>query len=87
MEALAREGHGTKRACRILGVPFTTFYYWRSPAVTARGIRRAWLTDVIRENHAMSRGTDRMRRIRAEFADLCGHIANKQLTSSIMRSE
>ena len=27
VETLAGEGHGTKRACRILGVPFTTFYY------------------------------------------------------------
>ena len=27
VQALAREGHGIKRACRILGEPFTTFHY------------------------------------------------------------
>jgi putative transposase len=87
VEALAREGHGTKRACRILGVPFTTFYYWRNPPVTARAIRRAWLTDVILSIHAASRQTYGMRRIKAELADLYGHVANKKLITSIMRQE
>jgi putative transposase len=87
VEALAREGHGTKRVCRILGVPFTTFYYWRNPPVTARAIRRAWLTDVIRQIHAQSRQTYGMRRIQAELADAYGHVANKKLIASIMRSE
>jgi putative transposase len=87
VEALAREGHGTKRACRILGVPFTTFYYWKNPPVTARAMRRAWLTDVIRQIHAKSRQTYGMRRIKAELADAYGHIANKKLITSIMRQE
>ena len=87
VETLAGEGHGTKRVCRILGVPFATFYYWRNPAVTARAIRRAWLTDVILSIHAASRQTYGMRRIRAELADLYGHIANKKLITSIMRQE
>lgn len=87
VEALAPEGHGTKRVCRILGVPFATSYHWRNPPVTARAIRRAWLTDVICEIHARSRQTYGMRRIRAELADVYGHIANKKLISSIMRSE
>ena len=49
VETLASEGHGTKRACRIIGVPLTTFYYWRNPPATAGAIRRARLTDVIRQ--------------------------------------
>ena len=27
VETLVGEGHGAKRVCRILGVPFSTFYY------------------------------------------------------------
>ena len=87
VEALAREGHGTKRVCRILGVPFTTFYYWRNPPVTARAIRRAWLTDVILQVHAASRQTYGMRRIKAELADAYGQVVNKKLVRLIMREQ
>jgi putative transposase len=85
VETLARQGHGTKRACRMIGVPSTTFYYWRNPLVTARATRRAWLTDVIRQIHAASRETYGMRRIKAEFADAYGHRANRKLITSIKR--
>jgi transposase InsO family protein len=85
VETLAGEGHGTKRVCRILGVPFSTFYYWRNPPVSARAIRRAWLTDVILQVHAQSRQTYGMRRIKAELADTYGQVVNKKLVRSIMR--
>ncbi|MGH9206392.1 MAG: transposase, partial [Acidimicrobiales bacterium] len=84
VETLAEEGHGTKRVCRILGVPFSTFFYWRSPTVSARGLRRAWLTDVIGQVQAASRQTYGMRRIRAELADSYGQVVNKKLIRSIM---
>ena len=83
VETLASEGHGTKRVCRILGVPFSTFYYWRNPPVSARAIRRAWLTDVILSIHAQSRQTYGMRRIKAELADTYGQVVNKKLVRLI----
>ncbi len=83
--ALAAEGHGTKRVCRILGVAFTTFAYWRNPPVSARAIRRAWLGDVICQIHAQSRQTYGRRRIKAELADTYGQAVNKKLIISIMR--
>lgn len=79
VETLVGEGHGTKRICRILGVPFSTFYYWRNPPVSARAIRRAWLTDVILSIHAQSRQTYGMRRMKAELADAYGQVVNKKL--------
>src|ERR1035437_10071103 len=87
VETLAREGHGTKRVCRILGVPFSTFYYWRNPPVGPRAIRRAWLTDVIRQIHAQSRQTYGMRRVKAELADAYGQVVNKKLVRLIMRAQ
>jgi putative transposase len=53
--------------------------------VTARAIRRAWLTDVILSIHAASRQTYGMRRIKAELADTYGQVVNKKLVRSIMR--
>jgi hypothetical protein len=87
VETLASEGHGTKRVCRILGVPFSTFYSWRNPPVSPRAIRRAWLTDVILQVHAASRQTHGMRRIKAELADAYGQVVNKKLVRSIMRAQ
>ena len=72
VEILAEEGHGTKRVCRILSVPFSTFFYWRNPPVSGRSVRRAWLTDVICQIHSASRQTYGLRRIRAELADAYG---------------
>ncbi|MSO45082.1 MAG: hypothetical protein EXQ74_07265 [Thermoleophilia bacterium] len=87
VETLASEGHGTKRVCRILGVPFTTFYYWRKPPVSARAIRRAWTADVILSIHAQSRQTYRMRRSKAEVADAYGQVVNTKLIRLIMREQ
>ena len=56
MVTLASEGHGTKRACRILGVAPSGFFRWRSMPPTRRAIRRAWLADVITEIHVRSPG-------------------------------
>ena len=81
---LASEGHGTKRACRILGVAPSGFFRWRSMPPSRRAIRRAWLADVITEIHVRSRGTYGWRRIRAELADAYGQTVNKKLVRAIM---
>ena len=82
--ALAAEGHGAKRVCRLLRLAPSGFFRWRSRPPTARMIRRAWLADVIGEVHERSRRTYGMRRIRAELADSYGQVVNKKLIRSIM---
>ena len=84
VEMLASEGHGTKRVCRILAVPASTFFRWRSVPPSNRAIRRAWLADAIQQVHAASRGTYGFRRVRAELADAYGQVVNKKLVQSIM---
>jgi len=85
VETLAREGHGTKRVCRLLRVAPSGFFRWRSMPPSGRAIRRAWLTDVIREIHERSRRTYGWRRVRAELDDAYGQRVNKKLIQSIMR--
>ncbi len=55
---------------------------WRANPPSPRAIRRAWLTDVIGEIHAPSRGTYGHRRIRA---DAYGQVVNRKLIQSVMR--
>jgi transposase-like protein len=87
VETLAREGHGTKRVCRLLRVAPSGFFRWRAMPPSDRSIRRAWLTDVIVEIHDQSRRTYWWRRIRAELADAYGQRVNKKLIRAIMAEQ
>ena len=51
----------------MLGVSESGFYAWRSRPPSARSIRHAWLTDIIRQIHLQSRGTYGARRVHAEL--------------------
>jgi transposase InsO family protein len=84
---LAREGHGTKRVCRLLRVAPSGFFRWRSQPPSDRAIRRAWLTDVILAIHERSRRTYGWRRIRAELADAYDQQVNKKLIRAIMAEQ
>lgn len=85
VENLAREGHGTKRVCRLLRVAPSGFFRWRNQPPSPRAIRRAWLADVIAEIHERSRRTYGWRRVRAELEDGYGQRVNKKLVQSIMQ--
>ncbi len=61
------EGLPAKTACRVLGVSASGFYAWRSRPQSARAIRHVWLTDMIRQVHAASRGTYGAHRVHAEL--------------------
>ena len=54
-------------ACRVLEVSESGYYARRSRAPSPRSIRHEWLTDVIRQVHAVSRGTYGIRRVHAEL--------------------
>ena len=84
VETVAKEGHGTKRVCRLPGVAPSGFFMWRSKPPSDRSIRRARLTDAIGAIHVTSRGTYGSRRVKAELADAFGQVVNRKLIVSIM---
>jgi hypothetical protein len=64
---MAAEGLPVQVCCRVLGVSESGSDAWRGRAPSARAIRHAWLTDVIREVHAAVHGTYGSRRVHAEL--------------------
>ena len=64
---IAGEGLPVEVACRVLGVSCAGFYAWRFRPPSARAVRHAWLTDVIREVHAASYGSYGAKRVHAEL--------------------
>ena len=76
---MASEGLPVEVACRVLCVSCAGFYAWRFRPPSARAVRHAWLTDVIREVHAASYGSYGAKRVHAELVlgrgILVGHNA------------
>lgn len=64
---MAAEKLPVQVCCRVLGVSESGYYARRNRAPSARAIRHAWLTDMITEVHAESRGTYGSRRVHAEL--------------------
>jgi putative transposase len=64
---MGAEGRPIQVACRVLEVPESSYFDWRSRAPSARSIRHVWLTDMITQVHAASRGTYGHRRVHAEL--------------------
>lgn len=64
---MAAEGLPVTTACRMLGVTEAGYYAWRERPPSERSVRHAWLTDLISQVHADSRGTYGSRRVHAEL--------------------
>jgi putative transposase len=64
---MANEGKPVQVACRIVGVPESSYFAWKTRPPSARSIRHVWLTDAIAQVHAASRGTYGSRRVNAEL--------------------
>jgi transposase InsO family protein len=64
---IANEGLPVEVACRVLDVSCSGFYAWRERPPSARAVRHAWLTDLIREVHLASYGTYGAKRVYAEL--------------------
>jgi putative transposase len=64
---IASEGLPVEVACRVLDVSSAGYYAWRERPLSARAVRHAWLTDLIREVHAASYGTYGAKRVYAEL--------------------
>ena len=56
ISVMARDGLPVEVACRVLGVSCAGYYAWRFRPPSARAVRHAWLTDLIREIHTVSYG-------------------------------
>jgi putative transposase len=64
---MAGEGLPVQLATRVLDVSESGYYEVLTRPPSARAIRHAWLTDQIREVHALSNGTYGARRVHAEL--------------------
>lgn len=64
---MASEGLSIQTAARVLEVSECGFYGWRNRPPSARAIRHAWLTDMIRQVHPSCRGTYAAPRVHAEL--------------------
>lgn len=82
---IAAEGLLVQTACRVLGVSESGFFRWRSRPRSARSIRHVWLTDMIRQVHAGSRGTYESNRIHAELTMGYGIAVGRHAVAMLMR--
>jgi hypothetical protein len=82
---MATEGLSVKLACRVLEVSESGYHARRSRPPSARFIRHAWLTDLIRQAHAASRGTYGIRRVHAELTLGQGVVIGHQAVELLMR--
>jgi putative transposase len=64
---IAGEGLPVEVACRVLDVSTAGYYAWRCRPLSARAVRHAWLTDLIREVHLASYGSYGSNRVHAEL--------------------
>ncbi len=64
---MASEELPDQMACRVLEVSESGYYARRGRPPSRRAIRHVWLTDLIRQIHATSRGTYGARRVHAEL--------------------
>jgi putative transposase len=82
---MATEGLPVKLACRVLQVSESGYYARRSRPPSLRSIRHVWLTDLIRQAHAASRGTYGIRRVHAELTLGHGVAIGHQAVEWLMR--
>jgi putative transposase len=82
---MAAEGLPIQVASRVLSVSESGFHAWRSRPPSARSIRHAWLTDVIREAHNASHGTYGGRRVHAELTLAYGISVGHGAVEMLMR--
>jgi len=82
--ALAGQGYDVKRCCRILSVPPSSYFGWRSRPPSARELRRELLRGLIEQVHAESRGVYGYRRVRAELRLGRQIVVSRKLVHKLM---
>lgn len=75
-----------KQCCRVLGVSSPGYYMYRNRPLAPTKMRREWLTALIREAHAESRGTYGSRRVHAELTKGRGVWVSERLVAVLMHN-
>ena len=82
---MAARGLPIQTSCRMLGVSESGFHAWRKRVPCEPSIRHAWLTDLIVQVHADSRGTYGAPRVHAELTLGRGHQVGHCAVEMLMR--
>jgi putative transposase len=82
---MAAEGFPIQVACRVVSVAESGFYAWRGRVPSARAVRHAWLTDMIRQVHTASNGVYGGRRVHAELTLGRGILVGHGAVELLMR--
>jgi transposase InsO family protein len=84
IDVLTDAGFSVQRRCAVLGLTQQGYYAYRRRPLSRTQMRRQWLTALIREIHADSRGTYGARRVRAELIQARGVHVSKYLVTLLM---
>jgi putative transposase len=84
IDALIDAGFSVKVCCKVLGVSRQGYYRYRRLPMSATMMRREWLTALIAQVHAESRGTYGSRRVRAELIQGRGIGVSERLVWRLM---
>ena len=82
---MAAQGLPVDVCCRVLNVSASGYYDWRKRPLSARALRDAWLTELIRQIHTESRGTYGVRRVHAELVLGRGIAVGRECVARLMR--
>jgi putative transposase len=82
---IASEGLPVEVACRVLDVSSAGFDAWRCRPLSARAVRHAWLTDLIREVHTASYGSYGAKRVYAELVLGRGMLVGNHAVAMLMQ--
>lgn len=85
VETMAAEGLPVQTGCRVVGVSDAGYYVWRKRTPSARSVRHAWLTDMIRQIHTASTGVYGSRRVHAELRLGRGIVVGHGAVELLMR--
>lgn len=82
---MAADGLTVEACCRVLEVPVSGYFAWRSRPPSQRSLRHAWLTERIRAVHVASRGTYGAARVHADLRLGHGIIVGHNAVELLMR--
>ena len=86
IDTLVDAGFSVKKCCEVLGVSSAGYYLAKTRPMSPTMIRREWLTGLIREVHADSRGTYGARRVHAELTKGRGIRVSQVLVTILMHN-
>jgi len=86
IDTLVGAGFRVKKCCEVLGDSSSGYYLARTRPMSPTMIRRVWLTGLIREVHADSRGTYGSRRVHAELTKVRGIHVSLALVRILMHN-